>query len=270
MIYTFIAVNYNNSYHSINYIESINKLITNTGKIEIIIVDNNSDADDYYKLVQTKELVRNVTFIRNETNIGYFKAINVGINSVPDKLDHLFIVGNNDLIFDNNFIVALNNISYDEKTLVLAPNIVTQNGYHQNPHCINRISFLRKIGYRLFYTNYYFGQFIYWIWQKRKLTNQQIDNNDCCQQIFIYMGIGACYVLTEHFFNYFEKLDDRVFLWGEEALLAGQVSGVGGKTLYVPNIVVHHKELSSVSKKAFTREYYKIAQASYKIYSRYL
>ena len=83
------------------------------------------------------------------------------------------------------------------------------------------------------------------------------------------MGFGACYILTENFFKYFNVLDDRVFLWGEEALLAGQVASVGGKILYDPTIIVQHNESGSVAIIP-SKQTYRITRQSYRIYSRYL
>ena len=85
----------------------------------------------------------------------------------------------------------------------------------------------------------------------------------------IKRGIGACYVLTPCFFQHYQRLDDRVFLWGEEALLSHQVESAGGSTLYDPSIRVIHCESASV-RFIQKRERYEIVKASYKIYKPYL
>jgi GT2 family glycosyltransferase len=85
----------------------------------------------------------------------------------------------------------------------------------------------------------------------------------------IKRGIGACYVLTPRFFDHHKKLDDRVFLWGEEALLSNQVESVGGCTLYDPEIKITHCESASV-RFIEKRARYEIVKASYKIYKKFL
>lgn len=95
------------------------------------------------------------------------------------------------------------------------------------------------------------------------------DNPLFQKEMYIYSGIGACYILTENFFNHYSKLDDRVFMWGEEALLAGQVAAANGKMLYHPDLIVHHEENASV-KNIPWRATYNITRESYKIYKDYL
>ena len=83
------------------------------------------------------------------------------------------------------------------------------------------------------------------------------------------MGIGALYVLTPNFFNHFDKLWEDVFLYGEEAILTGQVNSVNGKIWYEPSLKCNHDESASTSKIG-TKKKYKIIQNSYKIYKKYL
>ncbi|MEN6414762.1 MAG: glycosyltransferase [Veillonellales bacterium] len=267
--YYFICVNFNNAHFTIKFVESINRLKINSGNIHIIIVDNDSTEEDYKNLVESFESVNNINLLRNKENVGYFKALNIGICSVDDKDNSFFIIGNNDIQFKDDFLIKLDQIVYNNDVLAIAPNIITANGYHQNPHCVTRVSTFRKMAYRLYFTNYYLGRFLYWLATKHKKIKGNKDNALYDKHCYIYMGIGASYVLTEHFFKFYTKLDDRVFLWGEEALLAGQLSAVGGKLLYNPNIIVYHAENSSV-KKIPSRETYEITRKSYKIYSKYL
>jgi hypothetical protein len=66
----------------------------------------------------------------------------------PRKYDCV-IVGNNDLTFDEDFLEKLAAGVYTDDTLVVAPNVITKDGYHQNPHCITRVPATRKFLYRL-------------------------------------------------------------------------------------------------------------------------
>lgn len=255
------------------FIESIQALDT-CANIHVIIIDNNScDAE---RLALNSAQSNNIVIINHTENCGYFKALNLGIKYVFDKYvslnnlsDVSIIVGNNDLEFDRQFIYILDSVEPSNDTMVIAPNVITRDGYNQNPHCVSPVSFFRKCGYRLYFTNYYFGQLIYRLTQIYKGIKGPRKNQHASTTQFIYMGIGACYILTENFFKKFSRLDDRVFLWGEEALLAGQVASVGGRILYEPNLVVYHNENTSVSKIP-SKQAYNILKKSYKIYSRYL
>lgn len=77
------------------------------------------------------------------------------------------------------------------------------------------------------------------------------------------------YYFATNFFKYIKKLDGRVFLGGEEALLAGQLEKVGGKIYYDANLIVHHADAQSFSKMP-TRWRYEQSKKSFKIYKKYL
>ena len=269
--YIFIAVNYNNSNFTINYIDSINRLnLIGNEKIKIIIVDNNSNQNDIKNLNNYLNKVNNADLINLSNNLGYFKGLNQGIQLVKKDSNTLLIIGNNDLTFDENFILNLKKINYDKDIMVIAPNIITKEGRQQNPHVIEKVSFIDKLKSEIYFSNYYVGQAFRFINQAIKKTCRKppiLKNN--YKQMKIKRGIGACYILTPNFTEKFELLDDRVFMWGEEALLSNQIESVGGATLYDPSIIVYHHESASV-KGMQTKDRYNIVKESHKIYKKYL
>lgn len=272
--YVFIAVNYNNSEYTRKYITSVLSQEHVGNNIHIVIVDNNSSENDHNELDKMAD--NGVIIIKNKDNVGYFKALNTGISYTNDNLvrkisgvRNFIIIGNNDIEIGKGFINKLAEIDYTAQTLAIAPNIITKDGYNQNPHCIKRLSPLRKLGYRIYVSNYYLGKSVYWLTQKYKNLKGPRKNPEALNPQSIYMGIGACYILTENFFRFFSQLDDRVFLWGEEALFAGQIASVDGKIWYEPKLVVYHNESTSVSKMP-SRQAYDIWKESFKIYSKYL
>lgn len=270
--FVFIAVNYNNSEFTKKYIQSVTSLSSdNHDNIKIIIVDNASNHDDYKKLECFCNTFDSVELIRNESNSGYFKGLNKGIKLAEKNKDSLLIIGNNDLTFDKDFIINLKKIKYNEKILIIAPNIITLEGRQQNPHVISQVSLIEKIKCEIYYSNYYIGQTSRLLnrWLRKILVKNKPKLTNNYEQMPIKRGIGACYILTPNFFTFFDKLDDRVFLWGEEALLSNQVESVSGITLYDPSIKITHHESASVSSIESKNRYY-INKASYKIYKNYL
>jgi GT2 family glycosyltransferase len=266
----FVAVNYNNSKLTIGYIKSI-LLLDKLEDYHVVIVDNASELSDFANLEEYCNNLKNtnVQLIRSPENSGYFPGLNVGLDAVEKTSDSFSVVSNNDLTFQSDFLVVLRRLNYDQQTCVIAPDVISADGRHQNPHCINHVSRFRVFCYDLYFMNYYFGKLLFWIMQKLKKYAIFRPNEAWKEWQFIHQGIGACYILTEHFFKEYKRLDDRVFLWGEEALLAGQVSRVNGKTLYAPSLVVHHFENASVSKIPSEKSY-EIMKNSYKIYRQYL
>lgn len=270
-IFTFIAVNYNNSNFTRDYIQSINEIILQSDdSIKIIIVDNASQKDDLIKLREVCKIDKNITLIESDENLGYFKGLNLGITEALKNSQKNIIIGNNDLTFEKNFIIELKKIDYMKDIMVIAPNIITKDGRQQNPHVLKSATRIEKIKNDIYYTNYYIAKGLHTINKaiKKIISKPQVNKNNYGRMI-IKGGIGACYILTENFTQRFKKLDDRVFMWGEEALLSNQVESVGGKILYDPSIIVNHHESATV-KKMSSKKKYNIIRESYKIYRDYL
>lgn len=271
MRYYFIAVNYNGFDYTNGYIDSVNNITTAPDdELHIIIVDNASNESDRTKLTSVKRQYRNLDIIFSSENLGYFKGLNKGIESISEDRDSVIIVGNNDLTFDCNFIENLKKIEYEEDVLVVAPNIITKDGRQQNPLIVNKVSRIHKIKTALYYSNYYIGQIFRFINQNiKKLRKKTVSKINSYGQMKIKFGIGACYILTPYFFEHYKKLDDRVFMWGEEALLANQIEIVGGTILYDPTIKITHHESASVKNIQSKKKYYMVKE-SYKVYKKYL
>ncbi len=266
----FICVNYNNSLITIEYINNVLEYST-IYKVEIIIIDNASNAQDINDLDRFIENLKNenVILIKSEINIGYFKGLNLGINQL-NKLEYDFVViGNNDLIFDDNFLQILKSKKTESNVFVIAPNIIRLDGIHQNPHIIEKFSKIQNAYRKIYFSNYYMGVFVQFIYNKfrSKLVQEDRVNNHIEQKIV--MGYGACYILTKSFFNSFEALNAPVFLMGEEGILANQVISGNGITLYCPDLIVNHHDHSSIGKVA-SKTLYKFSQDSYKYYSKNL
>ncbi len=262
-----IAVNYNNSDCSIGMIESL------LGQFDfvdiVVVVDNASIESEKNVLIQyvecLPEKIKNkIKLILLPENVGYFKALNIGIAQVSDSA-HMAVVGNNDLIYDKNFLPTLNAKKFEDDVFVVCPDVVTIDGVHQNPHVIRRFSFFKKLAFSAYYSNYYVGLLMLYL--KRKLVSK--DRRFVPGTFDIFMGIGACYVLTKGFLDNVGRLDDRVFLYGEEAFLANQVRKKGGRLVYCSDLRVEHLESVATSKLP-PRQKYQLTQKSYRIYKKYL
>jgi len=98
-----VLVNYNSSQHTINCVESIYKNTSLKIPFEIIIVDNNSQAEDYKKLHTIKKL-KNLKIIRNKINTGFASGCMHGVQHAD--ADYYFFL-NNDCILMNDCITIL-------------------------------------------------------------------------------------------------------------------------------------------------------------------
>lgn len=263
----FICVNYNSYEETLKYIDNVMSLSPRT---LVIIVDNSPIEESFINIrnyLENNQLGQRVKLLRRD-NRGYFQGLNEGIIYAKEKLSihsSFYIVGNNDITFKSDFVENLHKISLDEKDLVLAPDIITTDGIHENPHVLTKMGFLRKLKYKIYFSNYTVAKLL----ARIKNPNQRPAKVYDPQRKKIYMGIGALYVLTPQFFYHFEKLTEEVFLYGEEAVFAGQVHSVGGHIIYEPSLVCYHNE-SSTTRNMESKNKYEIIRKSYKIYKKYL
>lgn len=238
----FVFTNFNNSGYTENAIKSI-QAFNNEG-IQIVVVDNKSDQEDVEALKAFEKSYSNLTIIYSDENLGYFRGLNVGINylknTFPD-IDSYMVIGNNDVLFPEDFYQSIfNKQEILDKYPVISPNIITADGFHQNPHVISNISKTREIIYDIYHTNYIFAKLII---QLARVTSSFTDRKDEEQHEIaqeIYQGYGAIYILTPLFFENFEELWSPTFLMYEEYFLSKQLSDKGFKTYYEPSIKLTH------------------------------
>lgn len=264
----FVCVNYNALGETIKYIENVLTL-ENHEQALIIVVDNSptdGDYDQLTNLVKEKNYAEDQVVLLKRENRGYFQGLNDGI-SYAQKLgigNCSYVVGNNDIIFQHDFIKQIQKSEIKDDIFVLAPDIVTTQGSHENPHVIERIGFLQKLKYDVYYTNYNLAKFL----SKFKSMERKFKPYDSVRKE-IHMGIGALYVLTPHFFKHFDGFWEDVFLYGEEAILSGQVKSKKGKIIYEPALVCYHNESATTSKMESEAKFH-IVKQSYKKYRKYL
>lgn len=262
----FVCVNYNRSKLTEKYILNVLR-IKGDNDVKIFIVDNASSETEIFWLTHFVERLANdqIVLVRSPVNEGYFKGLNIGIELALAQGYHQFqIIGNNDLEFQDDFLTVLTNMTLEQDELVIAPCVITKGRIFENPHVIKPMSFLRKLKLAIFYSHVYVAKFIllfFSLKRKPKPFNPKRQH--------IYMGIGALYILTPQFFKHFNQLWAEVFLYGEEAVFAGQIRSVKGKILYEPLLRCKHNE-SATTSHLRTNFRFKLMQKSYRIYKKYL
>lgn len=262
----FAFTNYNNSWLSVQAARSI-AANNCENEYEIILVDNASTELERKILAKPGILPPNCTVIWNTRNVGYFDGLNIGIDTLYKYSSHYdaIVVGNNDLVFERDFFKGIKARS-DILTQypVVAPNIITLDREHQNPHVIKDISRFREVVWDLYFSSFKLSQLIGWIARKAQNLLGRTDHHAHASEGPIYQGYGACYVLTPQFFKIYGRLWSPGFLMGEEFYLARQLAARGERIYYVPDIIVHHHDHATVSKLPsrhlweMTRQYHQI------------
>ncbi len=260
-----IAVNYSNYELTVKMYESLLESKLNKENFDFLVIDNSEDDIENSKLDDVFHSYSNVTIIKT-CNEGYFKGLNLGLNSINPAEYKFVIIANNDIVFSSSFASKLNSAVYDNSFHVICPDVFSSDGYHQNPHVVTRFSLFRRLKMDLYYSNYLIAVFLLLI--KKFLFRSKASTKDNVPKK-IHMGIGAIYILTRGFFEKNKLLDFPFFLYGEEAFLSNQVHSTSGELYYDPVLVVDHLESATLSKSP-NRARYLWGKESYRVYRKYL
>lgn len=266
----FVFTNYNNSAFTEDAIKSIGKV--DNCNFEIVVVDNASDKEDVKELRRIEKNNEYVKVLYNKENVGYFKGLNLGIHYIRNNFKDIsvLVVGNNDVLFHEDFYDKL--VEKQElltKYPVISPNIITADGFPQNPHVIKEISKIREFVYDVYHFNYLFAKLIL---KLARLTHSFTDRKDEEQHDVaqeIHQGYGACYILSPKFFELFDELWSPTFLMYEEYFLSKQLLDKGFMTYYEPSIKLTHL-MHATTDKLPGKLKWKFSKTSHKEYRKYV
>jgi GT2 family glycosyltransferase len=251
----FITVHFNTFKDCKEYIENIESLNLPDKQtfLKIWIVDNNSDEINVSAITEyiNTRIFKNyisIHFFTNDKNIGYFRGLNIALSHIlhKDIPGQFYLIGNNDIIYDKDILINLVALKLDNDVIVIAPNIQNASGFFENPHERIRIPKKRIFLYDLYFSNYYFGKFIFYLrcilydhgLKPSRINKKKFEEKNSS---YIYSASGSQFILLPQFFKYHSILLEDVFLWAEETLLAHQVYSVSKKIFYAPQVRLFHK-----------------------------
>jgi GT2 family glycosyltransferase len=271
----FVFTNYNNSSYTRAAIASLHAG-GGWSEVCVTVVDNKSRDDDIRSL---KDMVREfpgVELVLNAANVGYFPGLNAGIRHLRAKwpdVEHL-VVGNNDLVFPGDFLETVQrHRDVFDTWAVVAPDLVTPEGVHQNPHVLYPIGRTRRLIWDLYFMSY--GAAVL-IGHAARLTKRFTVREERAPDGDLYktpgpilMGIGACYLLGPMFLKHFSRLWAPTFMMYEEFFLKEQLKAIGQMTYYDPRfVVIHHDHATTDGLPG--RRYWTLSRDAHRVYKRYL
>jgi GT2 family glycosyltransferase len=255
-----ITVNYNQERFLNEWCNSIAQQQTPATN-NVFVVDNSdsmSPAQTDAKLFNPKE------------NLGYFGGFNYCLDRIEPMEYDAVVLANPDVTFASDFVISLKkalDVRSGDATMIIAPRITLDTGGEQNPNVADPISKARKIYYELLFSSYlnfiFLGALSNII---KRIRPKKLLSTDART---IFMAHGACFVATPSFFKKCRRLDQRVFLWGEEAFLMHQVAQNGGEIWFEPSLRVFHHEHSATSQ-ITSKNRFKLMKKAYQIYRDFL
>lgn len=216
-------------------LESVRKLKTRGSGLQTIVVNNNSQEN----LQDLGRKFSEAVFIKTGQNLGFAGGNNVGIRkALEDGADAIFIV-NNDTILDKNLLVQLAGAAdLNGKTGVLGPKIYFAPGYE-----FHKEKYKPSDRGKVFW---YAGGII--DWQNVLASHRGVDEVDRGQydeRIEADFVSGCAMFVKREVFDRIGLLDERYFLYWEDADFCQRASKAGFKVVYTPKAKLWHANAAS-------------------------
>jgi len=254
MKYGFVVLNYNNYTDTIECVRSILEIPRDD--YCIVIVDNDSPNDSSEKLHVAFDTCDGIDIVTSEKNLGYSGGNNIGIRRLTAKgIKNIIIATNDTLIVSRNILDKFDEIVSDRVGIV-GPNIVTPEGVFQNPPRMKPdLLYLLLLHFHVPWTNVrewlYRRVPIVMNWRKGAVKDVMVgltrtESGDR-EAVPVYMLHGAFFLLTEKFLTNVGLLDENIFMYWEEDLLAWQCEKAGLSRIYLPGVTVLHKDRKSTT-----------------------
>lgn len=211
-----IIVNYNGKKFLKNCFDSITKHCAFIS-FEILVVDNNS-SDGSCSYIE--EYFPNIKLIKNNQNLGFAKANNLGVKHGKGKY---ILLLNNDTILLNDLKPALDLMKGDNSIGVLGAkmldkdkNYLTSVGRFPNPFNVVKFSFLED---------------------KRPAF---IKGDFIEDQYSVDWLSGAFILISKKLYTQVDGLDEDYFMYVEDVDFCKKISNLNKKIIFLPNISYIH------------------------------
>ncbi|MEJ8553410.1 glycosyltransferase family 2 protein [Tepidibacter sp. Z1-5] len=242
---------------TINSILSKNHIIN----YEIILVDNASNDGSIEKIEQGfKEKIKTnlIKIIRNNKNLGFSKANNIGIRIA--KGEYILVLNSDTVIVDDCVDKCLDYIKKDNKIGALGCKVLLPDGKLDKP-CKRgfptpkaSLYYMLKLD-KLFPNRKSFGEY-----NLTYLSEDDINEVDSL--------VGAFMIIPRRVIDEVGMFDEDFFMYGEDIDWCYRIKQVGYKIIYYPEAKITHFKGSSAKKKRF-KTIYEFHRAMYLFYNKH-
>lgn len=244
----YVILHYLAGQDTVECVESIiNASLESEHNISIVVVDNGSTNDSYDFL--KKKLGNNdkVMLLHSEENLGFAKGNNIGFRYAKHQLkaDFIVMLNNDTILSQKDFNEVLVRKYEQKKFAVLGPDIITADGYHQNPGSKQSWSLKELKVYRL---KKRIRLLLTYIGLDSSLGEALAKNKEVYRDKALQEDVentilhGACMIFSPHYITRFEGLNDGTFLYMEEDILKMYADYYGFTMIYSSELKIFHKE----------------------------
>ena len=254
MLFSFVILHYRAVDETIKCVESI-KMTQKKKNYHIVIVDNNSPDNSGQQLESLYVSEKDITILHNDNNEGFARGNNVGFKYSKYKLkaDFIILQNNDTQVLQENFQELVINEYESSSFAVLGPLIKTPHPpFNSNPRSdklpdIGRIK-RRLLNYRiLLLLNYlHLDCYVLNVISKKNQTKVSIQFNHE-KKLYDVCLHGSFMVFSPDYIKLFDGLNEKTFLYCEEELLYLRIISNHLKSVYLPDIIIFHKEDASTN-----------------------
>lgn len=231
-----VTVNYNTEEDTKALLNSLKKVKKPNFTLVTIVVDNGSKKA--FEL-SASEKRSDLILIRSEENTGFSGGNNIGIKKALEVgADYILMVNNDTIVHDDMIKNLLSVLDSDAKIGLVTPKIYFAKGheFHKDR-----------------YTKEELGK-VFWFagghtdWNNVMSVHRGVDEVDHGQYDKVEkvdFATGCCMLIKREVIDKVGILDDRYFLYYEDADLSERIQRAGYDMYYVPNAVLVHVNAAS-------------------------
>jgi GT2 family glycosyltransferase len=273
----FVPVHYSNVSHLERFVASLSRA-SGFDKVRVLVVNNSAMRDDRAHIDRLCEVFPNVSPLHLCRNAGYFGGARIALNGLyAEQKDwpRWVAISNTDILFPDREIIRKLERQPTGSYGALGPRIRSLcSGRNQNPFMERRNGIARRVLYDLLLSCYAAWRAFHLIsGLKGRMGSKSRAGDNCkdpagpipCRSV--YALHGSFMVLSHLFFARGGRIDEEIFLFGEEALVAEECRCLDLPVIYDPGMAVDHNEHGSF-RSASPRFVYDCNKAAYRFLKR--
>lgn len=226
-LFDIIIVNYNSARHAEVNIEALlNSKFEDC--INIILIDNNSSEDP----LPLKHKFPRIELILNKKNVGFAAASNQAI--LQSRAPYIVLINPDAYVEKKFFRKVLSHFQKNETIGIMGPRILNYDGSVQGSARAFPSPLTALFGRNSYLTRLMPNNAI----SRANVLNLNEAKDRCMDVDWVS---GACMIIRRDALAQTGNLDDRFFMYWEDADLCRRMWEKGWKVVYYPKAVVHHQ-----------------------------
>jgi len=238
MIKIFISIiNFNGRDNTLKCLNSIERSIRTELELNVIIIDNNSREKFFFKKDYFSDLPFKI--IENKQNLGFSGGHNQGMNfALENRADYVLILNNDTVLHPNLLKELLKEAEKSSHVGIISPKIYFAPGFEYHKEKYEK----RDLGKVIWYAGGYID------WENIIGKHRGVDEVDKGQYDSVSeteFASGACMMIKRKVIEKIGKLDEKYFLYYEDADFCQRAKKAGYKIIYAPHAILWHRNAGS-------------------------